>query len=128
MVLTALYFVVSNFVHAGKPRTKPDDLHNFWLAWKWFFMLHQLMLSMEFLITIYYWVAIFSPEKAPVFSYIDHSLPFALLLADYVMFSSCPMTFRGLLMVFLYGVVYLTCFLLPPPFVWGFSLYTGMSF
>ena len=109
------------------PVTTPDD-PNICQKWKQFCFLSQLALTIEILIVIFYWTAIYDRLKGTGnANEIDHTVPFILILIDYVFFQAVPFEWRHTLYVLIVGISYFLLIMTATLYA-GRELYPGVDF
>ena len=123
-MLTNCVFILGNFHYAGKSKSSSEGI---WVAWKWHNTLAPFALLLEFIITAYFWLVLNGPgNDLRIGGILDHSVPFTLLLIDYVCFHSYKIIKNQIFIVITFMFSYLLTNLIVKK-ITGFDVYGGMD-
>ena len=125
---TTLRFIIGLWVYPGREINYKEQ-KGFFIAWKWFAVITQILLIIELIVTAYFWAVLypFSAFKVDFRATIDHSVPIALLFIDFVLFQAQPMFFKWIYASLLWGILYL-CINASVRFRFDKPIYPGMTF
>ena len=74
-------------------------------TWKVYLILFQSTLSLEFVITAYYWLQLYKPGDSIVSNILSHALPLVSLIIEYSLLAT-PFMMRHSVFTLFFGVVY----------------------
>jgi hypothetical protein len=129
MLLATLTFALGvKIKSAGSSSVNEENKHNFFCAWKWFYVLVELAVPCEALVTVYFWTTLFA-QAAETWDHLDvlqragfcmdHSVPMALLLIEFCLMNSVLTMGRHIIAILILVVSYLAlnitwCFTMGP--------------
>jgi len=74
-------------------------------TWKVYLILFQSTMSLEFVITAYYWLQLYKPGDSIVSNILSHALPLASLTIEYFLLAT-PFMMRHSIFTLFFGVIY----------------------
>ena len=127
--LTFFTFCLAQFVYPREGEISQTRVYSPFKLWKWFSIMFAVTLTLEFLITLYYWAVLFPNLDREVNSsaILDHSIPFIVLVVDYAFVNQIPIKGRYVVGMFIVGGLYLVL-MVGATLSRGKPLYPGMDF
>ena len=120
--MTFCTFLTAQFVYPGRFNrdfdTEENDKYKIFVAWKWNNFFFQQALIMEIFLVPYFWILLWpglkraswfkSQTDAEILGLcLDHTLPFCVLLIEYVFVSGTPLQIRHFLMNLTLSLLYM---------------------
>ena len=123
------------FIPGKKAKPLPENVYSPWQLWKWYILIYEIALLCELIVAPYFWALLWQDlikqdiMKQPLFKATQicvHSIPFSILVLEFIFINWVPVTMRHYSVAFLVTVSYMltnmiTCF------VQGSPVYPGMT-